>query len=65
VGVPEAATTIPEQGILIDGDLVRSSDGAELPAANPAGEGIVGSVPDATAGDGNLAVIAAQRPPSA
>lgn len=57
----ETDATVPARGMLIDGQLVDSSDGAALPAENPTTEQVIGSVPDATEEDVDRAVAAARR----
>lgn len=59
--VQTAQTTVPSRGMLIDGELVASSDGGVLTSENPATEEILGELPDATAEDVDRAVRGARR----
>ncbi|ROO87999.1 aldehyde dehydrogenase (NAD+) [Actinocorallia herbida] len=49
------------QRMLIDGELVAAEGGREYENVNPADEQVIGTAPDATAGDVERAVAAARR----
>lgn len=51
----------PAPKLLIDGELVDSSDGATYPIINPATGAEIGQAPDATAADLDRAIAAARR----
>ena len=51
----------PERRMLIDGELVASSDGREFDNVNPATEEVLGQVADGTADDMRRAIGAARR----
>ena len=52
--------TVPSRGMLIDGELVASSDGAVLASENPATEEVIGRIPACAAADVDRAVAAAR-----
>jgi aldehyde dehydrogenase (NAD+) len=47
-GIPPLAKYTPESRMLIDGELVGSSTGAEFDNINPATEEVLGQVADGT-----------------
>lgn len=57
----KSESVIPTRGMLIDGKLVGSSDGALLSSENPTTEETIGQFPDATPVDVDRAVEAAKR----
>lgn len=54
-------TRVPTRGMLIDGQIVASSDGATIEAEDPTTERVIGEVPDAAVEDVDRAVAAARR----
>jgi aldehyde dehydrogenase (NAD+) len=58
---PALATYTPEKRMLIDGELVGSSSGAEFDNINPATEEVLGQVADGTKEDMRRAITAARR----
>jgi aldehyde dehydrogenase (NAD+) len=52
---------VPERRMLIDGDLVAASTGAEFDNINPATEEVLGQAADAAAADMRRAIAAARR----
>lgn len=52
---------VPERRMLIDGDLVAASTGAEFDNINPATEEVLGQAADGTAADMRRAIAAARR----
>ncbi len=51
----------PPAALLVDGELRGASGGATFPIVNPATEEVIGSAPDASAGDTDAAIAAARR----
>jgi aldehyde dehydrogenase (NAD+) len=60
-GIPPLAKYTPESRMLIDGELVGSSSGAEFDNINPATEEVLGPVADGTKEDMRRAIAAARR----
>jgi aldehyde dehydrogenase (NAD+) len=60
-GIPPLAKYTPESRMLIDGELVGSSSGAEFDNINPATEEVLGQVADGTREDMRRAIAAARR----
>jgi aldehyde dehydrogenase (NAD+) len=59
--IPALASYTPEKRMLIDGELVGSSSGAEFDNLNPATEEVLGQVADGTKEDMRRAITAARR----
>jgi aldehyde dehydrogenase (NAD+) len=59
--IPPLAKYTPESRMLIDGELVGSSSGAEFDNINPATEEVLGQVADGTKEDMRRAIAAARR----
>jgi aldehyde dehydrogenase (NAD+) len=59
--IPPLAAYTPESRMLIDGELVGSSSGAEFDNINPATEEVLGQVADGTKEDMRRAITAARR----